>query len=143
MIKRTSRATWTGGLKNGNGDMLVGDKRTKFSHTFSTRFEEAEGSNPEELVGAALAGCFSMALAGNLEKENYKPQSISTVATVIMEKDAKGFDITTINLETSGEIAEIDAEKFQNIAETTKNTCPVAKLFRGAAINVNAKLIKS
>jgi osmotically inducible protein OsmC len=109
--------------------------------SFSSRFEEGKGTNPEELIGAAEAGCFSMALAFNLEKEGHPAKRISTTATVQLEPADKGFKITSINLKTEGDVPGIDQAKFKEQAELTKKTCPVSVALAGTQINLEARLL--
>jgi len=129
-------ATWDGGFKDGQGTMKPAHApESKFSVT--ARFEGAPGSNPEELVGAALAGCFSMALSVGLEQVGWKPTSIRTSADVHLEKDGPGFKISAIELTTIADIAGADDAKFQAIAADTKKNCPVSKAL--AAVNITLK----
>lgn len=138
---RSSSAVWTGKLKDGNGKMKLGSGAYEGKYSFVSRFEEGDGTNPEELIGAANAGCFSMALSSSLEKEGFDPKSISTEAKVSLEKGDSGFSITKIVLHCNAEIPEIDDEKFQEIAESAKNNCPVSRALAGVEIKLNAKLV--
>lgn len=132
-------ATWNGDLKTGKGTMKPGHAGD-VPFTMGTRFEGAPGSNPEEMIGAALAGCFSMALSLGLEKAGMKPESIQTSAKVHLEKVADGFAIPRIELRTEVKASGGDAEKFRQIAEETKKGCPVSKVLR-AEISLDAKLV--
>jgi osmotically inducible protein OsmC len=132
-------ARWEGSLKEGRGSMKPAHGNdTAFS--LGTRFAGEQGSNPEELIGAALAGCFSMALAANLGKAGLNPQSIDTSADVSLDKDGEGFTITNIRLTTKARVPNADAAKFQSIAEETKKTCPVSKALAGPKISLQATL---
>ena len=139
MPKRTSHAVWNGDLKSGNGNMKVGDA-WEGSFSFASRFEDGSGTNPEELVGAAHAGCFSMALSAALGESGYEPNSISTKADVSLQKVGDDFKITEITLTTEADIPDIDDETFQQHAEGAKKNCPISKLFAGTEIKLNASL---
>jgi osmotically inducible protein OsmC len=132
-------AQWQGGLKDGSGAMKPANaQEAKF--TLGSRFEGQPASNPEELLGAALAGCFSMALTASLEKASFKPQSVQTSANVKLEKQGEGFAITGIELSTEASVQGVDAAKFQSIAEETKKGCPVSKALGGTTITLKATL---
>ncbi len=135
-----ANATWTGGLKGGNGKMKVGSGAFDVPFSFGTRFEGTPGTNPEELIGAALAGCFSMALSAGLEGAGHKPNKIETSAEVTLSKVEGGFAITTIKLVNVSEIPAITEQEFQTIAEATKKGCPVSKVLTGAKIELQASL---
>jgi osmotically inducible protein OsmC len=132
-------AQWTGGLKDGKGVMKPAHA-PEATFTVGSRFEGQPQSNPEELIGAALAGCFSMALTVGLEKAGLKPQSVKSSSVVHLDHDASGFTITSIDLTSEASVAGIDAAKFQEIAETTKKGCPVSRALAGTKITLNAKL---
>ena len=134
-----ANATWTGDFKTGKGVMKP-ENASEVAFSTGTRFEGVKGSNPEEVIGAALAGCFSMALALGLEKAGMKPESIHTSAKVHLEKDSSGFGIPRIDLSTQVRASGGDAEKFKAVAEETKKGCPVSKLLR-ADISLDAKLL--
>ncbi len=125
-IKRTSYAEWIGGLKDGEGKMKVGKAAFEGKFSFASRFEDGEGTNPEELIAAAYAGCFSMFLSAILEKDGYRPESIQTEATVHLELKEEGPRITKIEVKTRGKVPGIDAEKFARYVQTAKDNCPVA-----------------
>ena len=108
--------------------------------SLGTRFEGQPGSNPEEMIGAALAGCFSMALTVGLERAGAKPQSVKTSADVHLEKVGEGFAITSIDLTTQAAVSGLDDAKFQTVAEETKKGCPVSKALAGTKINLKATL---
>ncbi len=139
MTISNATATWNGDLKTGKGTMKPGHA-SDVPFTMGTRFEGAPGSNPEEMIGAALAGCFSMALSLGLEKAGMKPESIQTSAKVHLEKAADGFAIPRIELRTEVKASGGDAEKFRQVAEETKKGCPVSKVLR-AEIALDAKLV--
>ena len=133
-------AQWDGDIKSGRGVMKPAHAG-EIPFTLGSRFEGQPASNPEELVGAALAGCFSMALSLGLEKAGSKPQSIRTSADVKLDKDGEGFTITSIALTTEVQAAGLDDAKFQEIAAATKKACPVSKALGGvASITLQAKL---
>jgi|HubBroStandDraft_2_1064218.scaffolds.fasta_scaffold681935_2 osmotically inducible protein OsmC len=119
-------AQWDGTLKAGKGVMKPGHA-ADVPFTLGSRFEGTPGSNPEELLGAALAGCFSMALSLSLEMAGAPPKAIRTAATVKLDKDGPGFTITAIDLVTEASVPGIDDAKFQAVAEATKKGCPVSK----------------
>lgn len=129
----THRATanWNGGLKDGSGGMQLGEGEVSCGFSFKTRFEGEKGTNPEELIGAALAGCFSMALSARLEKAGHPPQNIQTTAEVTLEKKDGDYRITAIVLDTTGAVPGVSEEEFQENAEEAKNACPVSKALKG------------
>lgn len=139
MAISNASATWTGDLKSGKGTMKPAHA-SEVPFSAGTRFEGAEGSNPEEMIGAALSGCFSMALALGLAQAGMKPESIETRAKVHLEKAADGFAIPRIELTTEVKASGGDAAKFREVAEATKKGCPVSKLLR-AEIGLDAKLL--
>jgi len=141
MATRTGSAEWQGTLKQGKGQMKLGSGAFDGPYSFSSRFEEGKGTNPEELIAAAEAGCFSMALSANLEKAGHPAKRISTTATVKLEMAGGGPKITTIDVNTEAEVPGIDAAKFHEQAEHTKKTCPVSVVLAGAQINLSAKLL--
>jgi lipoyl-dependent peroxiredoxin len=142
MAIRSSTAQWQGDLKGGNGTMTVGKGAYTGPFTFASRFEEAAGSNPEELIAAAHAGCFSMALSANLSKGGNVPKSVKTKADVHLDPDpAGGMRISKIHLTTDAEVPGIDNAKFQEAVEATRTGCPISKLLKsGAEITVAATL---
>jgi osmotically inducible protein OsmC len=141
MATRIGSAVWEGTLKQGKGNVKLGSGTFEGPYSFSSRFEEGKGTNPEELIGAAEAGCYSMALAFNLEKAGHPARRVSTAATVKLEPAANGFKITTIDLKTEAEVPGIDQAKFREQAELTKKTCPVSVALAGTRINLEAKLL--
>jgi lipoyl-dependent peroxiredoxin len=140
MAVRTSEAEWQGALKDGKGTMKLGSGAFQGAYSFSSRFEEGTGTNPEELVGAAHAGCFSMAFANILSKAGFNPKRIHTVAKVYLEKVGEGFKITHIDLSTHGEVAGIDQNTFLQHAEQAKKGCPVSQALGAVEIRLEAKL---
>ncbi len=140
MPKRKANAEWKGTLQEGKGTMALGSGAFQGAYSFLSRFEEGTGTNPEELVGAAHAGCFSMALSGALGKEGFNPQSVKTEATVHLVKDESGFSVKEIDLECEAQVPDIDEAKFREIAESAKQNCPISRLLTGAAIKLNARL---
>ena len=132
-------AQWEGGLKAGKGSMKPAHV-PEVPFSLGTRFEGQPGSNPEEMVGAALAGCFSMALSAGLEAAGQKAQSIRTTADVRLDKDGPGFSITGIELTTQASVPGLDPARFQTIAEETKKNCPVSKALAGTKIVLKASL---
>src|SRR6476646_4726185 len=126
MATRTASAVWDGTLKQGKGSMKLGSGAFEGAYSFSSRFEEGTGTNPEELIGAAEAGCYSMALSANLEKAGHPAKRINSTATVKLEMVSGAPRITSIDLKTDAEVPGIDAAKFQEIAEQTKKGCPVS-----------------
>jgi lipoyl-dependent peroxiredoxin len=135
-----ANATWTGDFKTGKGMMRPENGNAEVPFSTATRFEGQKGSNPEEMIGAALAGCFSMALALGLEKAGIKPETVETSAKVHLEKQDAGFGIPRIELSTRVKAPGADAEKFKSVAEETKKGCPVSKVLR-AEISLDAKLV--
>ena len=140
MLVRKSSAVWEGGLKNGKGTMKIGKDAYEGRYSFASRFEQGPGTNPEELIGAAHAGCFSMALSLVLEQAGYKPERIDTTARVSIDKVPEGFRITTIELETEGRVPGIDEKTFQEKAEAAKQGCPVSVALTGVEIKLRARL---
>lgn len=139
MPVRKAKATWNGDLKSGNGQMSIGG-RFEQPFSFASRFENGQGSNPEELIGGALAGCFSMALSAGLGKAGITPKRVMTDADVNIEKVGDGFKITRIDLRTRVEAPGIDKAKFLEIAEATKKGCPVSQALTGTQIVLDAQL---
>ena len=140
MATRTGSAVWEGTVKEGKGRMKLGSGAYEGPYSFSSRFENGAGTNPEELIGAAEAGCFSMALSANLSKAGHVPKRINTTAKVSLGQVGAGFKITSIDLETEAEVAGIDQAKFNELAEQTKKTCPVSVALAGTEIKLNARL---
>ncbi len=131
MPKRRAEARWDGSLQNGNGTMRMASGAYEGPYSFQSRFEEGDGTNPEELIAAAHAGCFSMALSGELGQAGHEAESVETNATVHVDKVEDGFEIARIELDTRVSVPEIDEDEFQRIAEVAKKGCPVSKALRG------------
>jgi len=140
MAIRTASAQWFGNLQDGNGTMKLGSGAYEGNYSFDSRFGEGKGSNPEELIGAAHAGCFSMALSAELSKAGHEPQNISTDAKVSLLKGDDGFEIKKIQLTTVANVPGISNDEFQKIAEGAKNGCPVSKALKAVEIKLNASL---
>jgi lipoyl-dependent peroxiredoxin len=139
-INRSGSAVWQGGLKDGHGTVSTeSGALSGQSYGFSERFEKEKGTNPEELIGAAHAGCFSMALSGILGREGLTAERLDTKARVTLEQASGGFEITAIHLALEGRVPGCDAAKFQELAEKAKAGCPVSKLLK-ANITLDAKL---
>ena len=143
MPVRSADATWNGTLTDGNGVMKMASGAYEGQYSFSSRFEEGVGTNPEELIAAAHAGCFSMALSGGLVRAGFPPTRISTTAKVhVNKKPEGGFIINKIELITEAEVPGIDDAKFQEIAQATKGGCPVSVALANVGdISVTAKLV--
>lgn len=139
-MKKTASAHWQGSLKEGKGTISTESGALKDNpYGFNTRFENAPGTNPEELIGAAHAGCFSMALSLMLGEEGFTPDSIDTKATVTLEKDGDGFAVTAVHLDMTARIPNIDQATFDEIANKAKTGCPISKLLN-ADISLDATL---
>ena len=141
MPVRSADAQWEGPLQGGKGHMKFGGGAFDGAYSFASRFEDGQGTNPEELIAAAHAGCFSMALSGALGREGHPPTRVHTVAKVHLDKGEVGFQITHIELNTEAEVPGIDEADFQRIAEGAKQNCPISKLYAGAEITLQAKLV--
>lgn len=139
-MKRTADARWDGGLMHGHGSMRLGSGAYEGKYSFGSRFEEAPGTNPEELIAAAHAGCFSMALSGALGKAGHDPESVETKAVVHLEKQGAGFAITRIVLETHAVIPGISDADFQALADDAKQNCPVSRALTAVPIELTASL---
>lgn len=142
MPSRKAEAEWKGNLAEGAGELKLGSGAFSGPYSFKSRFEEGQSAtNPEELIGAAHAGCFTMALTAALSRAQITPTRIHTTATVKLEKVGEGFSITSINLETEAEIPGIDDATFQKYANDAKQGCPVSKALAGTEISLTAKLV--
>lgn len=141
MPTRRAEAQWNGDLKGGKGTMALGSGAYEGAYSFGSRFEEAPGTNPEELIGAALAGCFSMALSGALGRGGHDPERVATKAKVHIEKVGEGFAITRIDLDTEARVPGIDEAAFRETAEGAKKNCPVSKALGGVEITLDARLV--
>jgi len=138
---RTSTAVWKGTLKEGSGTLKTQSGAYEGPYNFVSRFESGPQTNPEELVAAAHAGCFSMALSAGLERAGFKAARIATKASVHLDKVGEGFGITTIDLDVEAQVPGLDEKKFMEVAEATKTGCPVSKVLTGAKINLRARLL--
>ncbi len=139
MQNRTGNARWNGTLSRGDGIMSTGSGSARVPYTVGTRFEGDPGSNPEELLGAAHAGCFSMALAAELGKAGFEPKSVETKAQVKLEKTGDGFRITEIHLDTRAAVPGVDDETFDKLAQTAAETCPLSRALAGPRIILSAR----
>ena len=143
MSVRKANAVWEGTLKKGKGTVSVGSRLFENApYSFNSRFEEGSGTNPEELIAAAYAGCFSQAFAVVLEEAGYAPQKIETSADLTLEKGEKGFTLTKVVLKTQARVQGIDEGKFRELAEGAKNNCPVSRALTGVQKSVQATLIR-
>ena len=138
---RTASARWSGNLTEGSGTIKTGKGGYQGNYSFKSRFEEGEGTNPEELIAAAHAGCFSMAFSKGLADAGFTPTSVETTAKVHLDKTDGGMAVTRIDLETVGDVPGIDVADFQKIATGAKENCPISRLLSpGAEITLSAKL---
>jgi len=140
MTTRRAQAEWKGGLRDGEGEIALESGAFRGPYSFKSRFESGGGTNPEELVGAAHAGCFTMALTAALQQAGRTPVRIRTEAAVRLDKVGDGFTITRIDLRTEGQVPGIDSATFQAIAEKAKAVCPLSKALTGTQIHLEAKL---
>ena len=140
MSERKATAEWNGGLKDGKGKIALGSGLFEGAFSFSTRFEDEPGTNPEELLGASLAGCYAMALNATLEKRGTPASSVKAEAKVFLGKDDAGFKINRIDLETTADVPGVSAEDFSQVAEEVKKTCPISKALAATDINLKASL---
>jgi len=140
MVRKAS-AVWNGSLKEGKGTISTESRvLSNAQYSFSTRFENGVGTNPEELVAASHAGCFSMALSAQLGNAGITPESIETTAAVTLEKTDAGFTVTKIHLDVTAKIPGVDAAAFQKAAQDAKTGCPISRLLKAAEITMSAKL---
>jgi len=137
---RKANAVWEGGLREGKGKVALGSGAFEGSYSFGSRFEEASGTNPEELLGAAHAACFSMALSVGLERGGHPPTRVATKALVHIEKVGEAFKITRVELDTEAQVPGIDDATFAQFAQAAKEGCPVSKALAGTEITLNARL---
>lgn len=138
---RTAEAEWKGNLLHGQGTMRLGTGAFEGAYSFTSRFEEGTGTNPEELIAAAHAGCFSMAFSAMLSEAGFEPKSVKTTAQVSIEKIGDGFAITKSELRTEADVPGIDEATFMEKANAAKAGCPVSKVLAGAQITLEAKLV--
>ena len=141
MAIRNASAVWQGNLKDGQGTMKLGSGAFEGAYTFVSRFEEGDGTNPEELIGAAQAGCFSMFLSAVLSKAGFTPTRIQTTASVHLGTEDGGPKITLIELDTEAVVPDVDDKTFQEHAETSKLNCPVSKALTGTEVRLKARLV--
>lgn len=139
-MERQATARWSGDLKTGTGNLKTGSGALDHPYSFTTRFEGTKGTNPEELLGAAHAGCFSMALGHALATAGHVATSIDTTATVTLDKVPEGFGITRIDLVTRGVVPGITAAEFQEFAEKTKTGCIVSRALAAVPMTLTATL---
>ena len=139
-MARTATAEWKGDLMSGGGTVALGSGAYEGKYSFATRFEEQPGTNPEELLGAAHAGCFSMALANSLAKAGFAATSVKTTASVHLGKDDKGFLITRIDLDVVAAVPGVDNATFQEHATNTKTGCIISRALAANEITLTATL---
>lgn len=142
MIKRTAKAVWTGDLMSGKGELSLGSGAFNGEYSFPSRFEKGQGTNPEELIGAAHAGCFSMALSAEISKAGFTVDEIRTEAQVTLDKTEAGFTITQINLLTKGRVRDITEAEFLDFASGAKQNCPISKALANVNIQLEAHLLQ-
>jgi len=140
MVTRFAEAEWTGSLSEGSGSMKLGSGAFEGRYSFKSRFENEKGTNPEELIAAAHAGCFSMALALMLGQAGLTPRRIHTTATAHIERVKEGYKITRVDLKTEADVPNIDEEKFREQAEAARRGCPVSQALAGTNIMLSARL---
>ena len=141
-MDRSAQAVWHGGLKDGNGTISTESGTLhEAQYSFNTRFESGVGTNPEELIAAAHAGCFTMALSGQLSSVEHTAESIETTAVVTMEKTDDGPTVTKVHLTTRAKVPNIEKEKFDELAKKAKEGCPISKLLKAAEITLDATLV--
>jgi osmotically inducible protein OsmC len=142
MPTRSSSAEWSGNLARGSGRMSLGSGAFEGSYSFASRFESGDGTNPEELIAAAHAGCFSMALAAALSADDHVPDSISTTARVTIETVDDQPTISRSELSTEGRVEGLDEAEFQRYAEGARGGCAVSRALGGVEITLDAKLVQ-
>ena len=142
MAKRLANAIWRGDLKRGEGILSVGSGAFAGKYSFSSRFEEGQGTNPEELIGAAHAGCFSMALSADLSNAGFTVDEIATEAQVSLEKGESGWTITSIKLITKARVQDISMDEFIEFALGAKKNCPVSRALAAVDVQLEAHLLK-
>ena len=140
MPARNSKAVWKGKLQQGEGEIELGSGGYKDVYSFASRFEQGAGTSPEELVAAAHAGCFSMALAHELEQAGFDPDKIDTDCAISLEKADVGFRIARIELRTKAKVPGLDEETFLRHAENAKENCPLSQALRSVEIKLRAEL---
>lgn len=140
MIERKATARWEGDLRTGTGSVRLGSGAFEGPYSFGTRFESAPGTNPEELLGAAHAGCFTMALSLGLTKAGHPPASLDTTAAVELDKTGDAFSVTRIRLTTRGRVPGLDEAKFRELAEDAKKNCIISRALSGVSMELDAAL---
>jgi osmotically inducible protein OsmC len=140
MPTRSADATWEGNLPDGSGTMRMESGSYEGAYSFRSRFEDGEGTNPEELIASAHAGCFSMAFSNVLDEEGFTPESVNTTAEVTLRMLEDGPAITKIHLTSTAHVPDIDNDTFQELAEAAKSGCPVSKALAGSEITLDATL---
>ena len=141
-MDRSAQAVWQGGLKDGKGILSTqSGVLHETPYSFNTRFENGQGTNPEELIAAAHAGCFTMALSGQLSSVDKAPQQLDTTATVTMEKTDDGPTVTKIHLKTRARVPGIEKQQFDELAAKAKEGCPISRLLKAADISLDAQLV--
>ncbi len=143
MAERKATAEWIGSLKEGVGNVALGSGVFEGAFSFATRMGDEPGTNPEEFLGASLAGCYAMALNATLEKEGRPARSVKTEAKVFLGKDEAGFKINRIDLEAKADVPGIEDAEFQTIAESVKKSCPISKALAAVPIDLTATLVHS
>jgi lipoyl-dependent peroxiredoxin len=141
MPARNAQAVWKGDLQTGSGTLKLGSGAYEGQYSFKSRFEEGTGTNPEELIGAASAGCFTMQVSSALSRQGFKVNSVETTATVHLEKGDSGFSIARIDLVTKGDVEGIDEAKFKQEAETAKAGCIISRALSAVPMTVTASLV--
>ncbi len=136
-----SSAKWNGNLPEGNGKMIIGGGAWEGNFSFKSRFEDGKGTSPEELIAAAHAGCFSMAFSHALNEAGFKPESVETQASAMLEQVEGGFAITKMKLKSKGKAEGVDEKKFKEIAEEAKENCPVSKALKGVEITLDITML--
>lgn len=143
MAERKANAEWNGSLTEGSGKVALGSGLFEGAFSFATRMEDEPGTNPEELLGASLAGCYAMALNATLAKDGKPAKSVKTEARVHLAKDDSGFSITKIDLNATADVEGIEDGEFQSIAEKVKESCPISKALAATNIHLSAELVRS
>ncbi|MEK6256798.1 MAG: OsmC family protein [Chloroflexota bacterium] len=141
MPVRKASAVWKGTIGNGEGSMSLGSGAFEGKYSVPSRFEDGEGTNPEELIAAAHAGCFSMSLAAGLTRAGFKPDNINTTAQVHIEKLEEGWRITLIELQTEAKVPGVEEAQFAELATSAKENCPVSQALSSPKITLEAKLL--
>ena len=139
MSNQQASATWTGNLKEGSGEFNLPKANVSSQYTFASRFEDGNATNPEELIGAAIASCYSMFLSALATKAEFQTNTINTTATVTLERDDTGPCITNISLDVTADIERIDEETFQNLVNESLEKCPISRLYSSVNKTVTAK----